>query len=232
MPDSEALKWKALTITFVEYPEGDNIGMLFALSSLLPVFIVFGFVTLIYFRREMHTITYFLGLLGCEAANFALKHFFKEPRPTTRHLTVGVKYGWPSSHAQFIWFFMIYLNFFVHVRCQGGKSLVHNVWKCLVSLLSLFVGMSVSYGRIYLGYHTHNQVLWGGIFGSSLAFAWFMIVHFVLTPLFPMFVHSKLGELFMIRDSSLIPNVLWFEYSVSRQESRNRSRKMSIGKNQ
>lgn len=223
----------AVGLTLVEYPEDDIVGLFLALSSLLPIFIVSSFATLVYFRREMHTITYFCGLLGNEVVNYGLKHFFKEPRPAMRSLTVDVKYGWPSSHAQFIWFFVVYLNCFVHTRCQGSdRSIVHTLWKCLVSFVSMVVASSVSYSRIYLGYHTENQIFWGGLIGAALALVWFVITHFIITPFFPMFVHSKLGEFFMIRDSTLIPNILWFEYRASRQEARNQSRKLSISKNQ
>lgn len=35
-----------------------------------------------------------------------------------------------------------------------------------------------------------------------------------------------ISEFFLIRDTSLIPNVLWFEYTVTRAEARNRQRKL------
>jgi len=230
--DELDIKWKPFTLTLVEYPEGDIFGLLFALSSLLPVFVVCSFVTLIVFRREMHTLAYFVGLLGSEAINISIKHFVKEPRPASRHLTVGVKYGWPSSHSQFTWFLVVYLNLFIHIRCHSTRSVLYDSWKYVVSLLSTLVGVSVAYGRVYLQYHTENQVVWGSCIGAALAIVWFLTTHFLLTPLFPLVVHSKLGEFFMIRDSTFIPNVLWFEYSVSRQESRRCSRKMSMSKSQ
>lgn len=41
------------------------------------------------------------------------------------------------------------------------------------------------------------------------------------------YTYRKLCELLMIRDTTLIPNVLWFEYTKSRQEARARGRKMA-----
>uniref|UniRef100_A0A8C6YLC6 Dolichyldiphosphatase n=1 Tax=Nothoprocta perdicaria TaxID=30464 RepID=A0A8C6YLC6_NOTPE len=35
-----------------------------------------------------------------------------------------------------------------------------------------------------------------------------------------------ISEFFLIRDTSLIPNILWFEYTVTRAEARNRQRKL------
>jgi len=230
MATIDSVKWKPIMVTYVEYPENDIFGMLLAFSSLSPIFIVVAFVTLIYFRREMQTISYFVGVLGSEITNYLIKHFVKEPRPTTRNLDVGVKYGWPSSHAQFIWFFTTYLICFIYIRCHDSRSFQYNLWKHLVCVLSICLALTVSYSRVYLQYHTQHQVIWGSIIGLVLSLVWFFITEYLLTPLFPMFVHSKLGEFFMIRDSTLIPNVLWFEYSVSRRESRNRSRKSSMSK--
>lgn len=39
--------------------------------------------------------------------------------------------------------------------------------------------------------------------------------------------YRKFCEMLMIRDTTLIPNVLWFEYTTSRQEARTRGRKLA-----
>lgn len=39
--------------------------------------------------------------------------FFFSPGP---HTTVGTKYGMPSSHAQFMWFFSVYSFLFLYLR--------------------------------------------------------------------------------------------------------------------
>lgn len=39
--------------------------------------------------------------------------------------------------------------------------------------------------RVYLLYHTWSQVFYGGVAGSLMAIAWFIITQEVLTPLFP-----------------------------------------------
>lgn len=46
----------------------------------------------------------------------------------------------------------------------------------------------VCYGRIYLQYHTMSQVFWGSLVGCFTGILWFMIVHFLLTPFFPIVV--------------------------------------------
>jgi len=39
--------------------------------------------------------------------------------------------------------------------------------------------------RVYLGYHTYSQVVWGGLVGTVLGCLWFAVVQIVLTPFFP-----------------------------------------------
>lgn len=46
----------------------------------------------------------------------------------------------------------------------------------------------VTYGRVYLQYHSITQVFCGALIGIALGAAWFMIVHAVLTPIFPIIV--------------------------------------------
>lgn len=50
--------------------------------------------------------------------------------------------------------------------------------------------------------------------------------------LFNFFLSRKISEVLLLRDTTLIPNVLWFEYTNSRQEARARSRKLVSMKSQ
>ena len=227
---SDGIVWKAVSFTHVEYPKGDVIGLILAWSSLFPVFVLSGFFTHIYFRREIHTITFFVGLLLDECVNLMLKYTIQEPRPESHHTTVNVPFGWPSSHSQFTWFFLTYITYFIHIRFQTNNSLLDMVWKHCMSGLCVIIACIVSYSRYYLLYHTLNQVIWGGLIGFVNASIWFTLTHQVFTPLFSDVVCWPVCEFLLIRDSSLIPNVMWFEYTTSRQESRTRSRKLCNSK--
>ena len=84
----------------------------------------------------------------------------------------------------------------------------------------------VCYGRVYLLYHTVSQVIVGGLIGAFAGIFYFFFVHSILTPyVFPKIVSWRISELLLIRDTSLIPNILFFEYTATRQESRARLRK-------
>ncbi|CAN7949778.1 unnamed protein product [Ixodes hexagonus] len=53
-----------------------------------------------------------------------------------------------------------------------------------------------------------------------------------LTPLLHSLCFRPVSELLMLRDTTLIPNVMWFEYTSYRAESRTRQRKLVSMKSQ
>lgn len=224
------IEWQPLSLTLVEYPKGDWVGKWFALISLSPFGIGAGFVTLILFRRDLHTISFFLGTLINECINLLLKNSICEARPMARgHLYT--EYGMPSSHAQFIWFFCIYITCFIVIRCQhliNNNSVISTLWKVVIVVSCITLAVLVSVARIYLNYHTTAQVIVGGLVGTCFGGIWFTIVHRLFTPLFPHLVTLKICEILMIRDTTIIPNLLWFEYMATRNEVRMRTRKLTV----
>jgi len=222
--------WITFRLVHVVYPKGDKIGQLLALTSLAPLALLVMFATLIVFRRDLHTMAYFSGILFSEAFNWLVKHWIREPRPCAGKRLHWVEFGWPSSHAQFMCFFATYLCLFLYVRLRRQNTIAAHreaLWKSLVAVATVSLTTMVAASRIYLGYHTFSQVLWGGIIGATLGVLWFLLVHCVLTPFFPIVSSWRISEYFMIRDCSLIPNILLFEYTCTRAEARNRNRKSS-----
>ncbi|XP_039516998.1 dolichyldiphosphatase 1 [Rhinichthys klamathensis goyatoka] len=221
-------RWRSISLTHVEYPAGDLTGQVLACMSLLPIAILVGFVTLIVFKRELHTISFFGGLIMNEGLNWLLKHIIREPRPCGGHSAVTTEYGMPSSHSQFIWFFVVYFFLFLYLRMHqtNNARCVELLWRHILSIILMAVALSVSYSRVYLLYHTWGQVIYGGVAGLVMGVVWFFITQEVLTPLFPKMAAWPISEFFLVRDTSLIPNILWFEYTVTRSEARNRQRKL------
>lgn len=91
----------------------------------------------------------------------------------------GKGYGMPSSHAQFVSFFAIYLCLFLFCRhkpaWRRSQTSLHTLER-VVTVLVLGTGcVVVSASRIYLNYHTQRQVLAGCAVGSLCAFAWFFV---------------------------------------------------------
>ncbi|CAG4968230.1 unnamed protein product [Colias eurytheme] len=232
MADSEnVIEWQPLALTLVEYPKGDFIGKFFALTSLAPFGIGAGFIALILFRRDLHTIAFFIGTLVNELLNIILKHIICEKRPLSRGHLYN-EYGMPSSHAQFIWFFSIYVLYFFIIRLHhiNNNNIISVLWKVIIVSNCFLLALIVCIGRVYLEYHTTWQVVVGGLVGFVTATVWFTVVHKILTPIFPQVANLKICEMLMIRDTTLIPNVLWFEYTKSRHEARTRGRKLAACK--
>jgi len=220
--------WTPFSLTHVEYPKGDLLGKILAISSLMPMAIICGFITLILFRRDLHTITFFAGLLLNEGMNMILKYTIREARPMRRQ-TNYTEFGMPSSHSQLMWFFAVYSTFFTIFRLHRypGKSIMNHLHKVGIILTVVGTAAFVAYSRIYLMYHTWGQIFWGAIIGSLFATFWFIITETIFTPRFQDISSWPICEFLLIRDTTLIPNILWFEYTNSRQETRTRSRKLT-----
>ena len=92
----------------------------------------------------------------------------------------GKGYGMPSSHAQFVSFFSIYLTLFLLLRHTPHPTQTHTpltlLHRALLSLTALLSAAAVSASRIYLSYHTPKQVMAGCVAGGIIAFAWFGVV--------------------------------------------------------
>ncbi|XP_064457420.1 dolichyldiphosphatase 1-like [Ornithodoros turicata] len=230
---NEAPPWSPLALTHVEYPTGDWFGRLLAYISLSPLVVLVAFGTLVVFRRDLHTITFLCGTLLSEGVNFVLKHVIKEARPYKARENF-TEFGMPSSHSQLMWFVATYLAFFIAIRLHHGSSSWpwESLWKYSVIVTCFLLAGAVSYSRVYLQYHTWSQVFWGALIGSVLACLWFAATQLVLTPLFPRIVSWPVSEFLMLRDTTLIPNVMWFEYTSYRTESRTRQRKLVSMKSQ
>lgn len=182
MDDSTPLA--SLAVTHVYYDPHDKLSLVCAYLALLPQALCVVYTTLIWSTREAEIALTFAGQLACEAINFALKRLIKEERPARIH---GKGYGMPSSHAQFVAFWSISLGLFLLVRhtplkvLRGrAKTSVHTTWciweRLAVSIAAVGVAAAVSWSRVYLNYHTPEQVLAGTGAGIVSAVGWFLAV--------------------------------------------------------
>jgi dolichyldiphosphatase len=89
----------------------------------------------------------------------------------------GKGYGMPSSHAQFVSFFSLYLMFFLLLRHKPHPTNTHTplaFWeRALLSVVAMASAAAVAVSRIYLSYHTPKQVLVGCGAGLFCAVFWF-----------------------------------------------------------
>ena len=230
----DPIGWKPFSLTFVEYREGDVIGLALAASSLIPLFIVVSALTTVFIRRDLHSIAFFVGLSLNYVSNACLKFYMAEERPRVisgrSHFN---RYGMPSTHAQFMAYVAAYQCLFVLLRLSHkGGSLLEWLWKFTWCAGNIAVALAVIFGRVYLYYHTVEQVVYGAAFGSLYALAWFALTHWVLSPaLFPYLASTGAAEFLLLRDLTDIPHVTWFEYVNARNEAlkrlKSKQRRMS-----
>jgi len=118
----------------------------------------------------------FAGQMGCEAVNFILKRVIKEERPPQIY---GKGYGMPSSHAQFVAYWSVFLSLFLLVRHRPPRVVRHDhqpysfLERALASVGALVIAAAVAWSRVYLNYHTAKQVMVGSLAGAVTATAWY-----------------------------------------------------------
>ena len=211
------------SLYLVEYERGDRVGQLLAYLSLLPMHIVFAMACFVVIRRELHTMTFFSGLLGNEAFNYVLKQIIKEPRPLRAGQHVLVKYGMPSSHSQFMGFFASYALCYLFLVARPERR-EDCIMRLIYAVIVVVAAVFVCYSRIYLFYHTIQQVCVGVSLGTVVGLAWHVVTERALRPLlFAALERHPLAEMFMVRDSDPIGIPMRIEYeAVMRIKSKQR----------
>ena len=121
-------------------------------------------------------------------------------------------------------FYAAYVTLFVAFRLHYEGQFLERLWKVTLLLANTALALTVMYGRVYLGYHTVEQVFYGCLIGTLLAYGWFYAVDILLTPWFPLVASLKVSEFFLLRDLTSIPNVMWFEFVNAKNESIQRNR--------
>ncbi|KAL1623003.1 hypothetical protein SLS56_008480 [Neofusicoccum ribis] len=192
----------SLSLTHVHYNPNDRFSYLCAWLALVPQGLCVVYATLIWSSREAEVGLMFAGQMACEALNWGLKRLIKEERPRQMY---GKGYGMPSSHAQFVSFFSLYLALFLLFRHVPHPTQTHTpttyAQRLALSLLALASAAAVAFSRIYLSYHTAKQVLVGCAAGAAFAVVWFGLTSWVRrSGLLGWVLETGLARLFRIRD--------------------------------
>jgi dolichyldiphosphatase len=137
---------QSLKVTHVYYNPSDPFSLALAFLALIPQALMVIYVTLIYARREIEVVLMLVGQLLCELVNLILKRVIKEDRPPgkvsqpsdslplqvsavllrgwrligVRVEILGEGYGMPSSHAQFMTFFAVYVTLYLIHRFHSS----------------------------------------------------------------------------------------------------------------
>jgi dolichyldiphosphatase len=218
----ECIKSKTLSISDVRFEVGDKVGELLALFSLLPIFIVAQLTALIFVRRDWQTFLVLAGIIVNVVLNKIIKDTLQHPRPIIDGSCAGIgetitmfeegsfeEFGMPSNHSQFMGFVSTYVILFLLFRVKAPRF-----EKLLLITISASCASLVAYSRIYLKYHSTDQVAVGLIVGMCFGVAWFILYICYFESLGKAFVKSKFAKFFLIRETSHIPNVALFEYNA------------------
>lgn len=232
--DTPGAEYRPLSLTLVEYKKGDILGFLMAWISMLPLFYIIALVTVIIIRRDLTTIFYSIGIVLTEITNAILKNLIKQPRPSQTSSRTGnfSKYGMPSDHSQIMFYASSFLVLLIFYRCyyKTNSRLYQILVKSTLAAIAIISAVLVAFSRVYLEYHTIEQVLVGAVLGTVMGCVWFFLVHNIFANHFFIITTWKISEFFMIRDYSHIPNVMLFQYTVERNEANiRRKNKMKWG---
>jgi hypothetical protein len=144
----------SLSLTHVHYDPTNKISHACAYLALVPQALCITYATLIWSSREMEILLMFAGQMACEALNWVLKRSIREDRPAQM---LGKGYGMPSSHAQFVAFFAVYLGLWVVIRHDPWKtneSKTHiptPMWQRIgLALAALGGAVAVAQSRMYV----------------------------------------------------------------------------------
>ncbi|CAF0742130.1 unnamed protein product [Adineta steineri] len=215
--------YRPLSITFIEYQEGDKLGFFLAWFSMLPFIYIVSLCTLILFRRDIQTIMYFGGFFVSGIINHYLKIVFKQQRPerTRDRMDFYEIYGMPSAHAQSFFYFMTYLAIFVILKSQmPGSPNIRSIRHRFFVIVQFIAAILVAYSRVYLYYHTIAQVVVGGVLGTILGCIWYYFVNYQFIKYVPFIIDRPLAKYLLIRDYSPIPHIIHFQYESEYSEAK------------
>lgn len=161
--------------TYIMYDPKDLISILSVHFSLLPIYTMVFYTSWFLLSREIEPVIVVGGHLVSEVLNKILKKIIKQPRPEF-HKDFGtgsysLTYGMPSAHSQFMGFFCGYFICIILFKMQNFGDFE----KMISASILVTVGTLVCFSRVYLLYHTYQQVLVGVMFGALLGLIYFVI---------------------------------------------------------
>ncbi|CAB4256783.1 similar to Saccharomyces cerevisiae YGR036C CAX4 Dolichyl pyrophosphate (Dol-P-P) phosphatase with a luminally oriented active site in the ER [Maudiozyma barnettii] len=157
--------------TLIMYNPHDPISVISVFLSLSPILLLTFYLSWLIITRELESIIVAGGQLLNEFSNKIFKRLIKQPRP--HEALMGPGYGMPSAHSQFVGFFLSYWTLKIWLQWDPHAS---TSLKTQSSLFILTFTLMVCGSRIYLLYHTLEQVTLGYLIGIANGTLYFMAV--------------------------------------------------------
>lgn len=188
--------------TYVLYNADDTFSLLSVFFTLLPIGILVFYLSWFIVTREAEPIIMAFGQVINDILNNITKNYIKQDRPYSFEgfQASGLRsgYGMPSAHSQFMGFFATYLVLRIWIQWKGLTCLR----KIISSLGLMALSWCVMYSRVYLYYHSVQQVLVGLGIGSTLGLTYYLSVEKLRQVGFIDNILSwKLADFFHLKDS-------------------------------
>lgn len=201
--------------TYILYDARDPLSFVSAYFSLIPIAVLIFELSWFITTREFEACIMAAGQVANEAFNNIIKIIVRQPRPMSfgasfQSDTLRSGYGMPSAHSQFMGFFCMYTSL---RYCLRWKDLTKAKRLLGVFTVTLFA-FCVCFSRVYLQYHTPEQVLVGFAVGLSTGSTYFFIVGILRElKIIDWVLTWKLAKLLYVKDScNLSPITLKEEY--------------------
>ncbi len=194
----DELSWDDLEFFCARFPHGDKWGLLLACISMLPFFLGVAHIALACYLMillrlriirllDLHMVTFLAGTIANLALSVFLQRYLCELRPPAPYREGKLEYcpyGMPSNHAQVMAFFATYLHLYVLLELPDHGTHWERFLKVFfVFFVSVLTGL-VLYSRVYLLYHSPEQVLYGLLLGFLSGFCWFDLTQVIFRPHF------------------------------------------------
>jgi dolichyldiphosphatase len=213
---------KHTSLSCAQYHPGDSIGKLLAYVSLCPVLLLCFQFSKVYTRRELHEAVLLAGLVLEEAVARALKHILKHPRPSTcSMLHLCHSHGMPSSHTSMVFAYLA-VSCCIALQLRKQRGTVSKLLAAVEQLALAAAAVGVGCSRVYLGYHSVDQVLAGAALGSVFGIAWFGVLC-ALAPLYGVLADWLLLQQLGVKDTWGVGEPLAAEqvaYSSTRRKAK------------
>ena len=153
-------------------------------ANALPLYVLISSLLEGIIFQDNRGLVFFIALCINFVINFILKSILwarnenaKRPSGATDS-KCGDKYGNPSGHAQFAWFFAIFWILYILIS-NTFTNTTANVLSCISLVL---IAIIISSGRIIIQCHTLSQVLLGAVIGIIIGIIAFFCTKNILIP--------------------------------------------------
>lgn len=170
--------------TYILYDPDDVLSFLSAYFSLLPILILTFYLSWFIITRELESCIIALGQLCNEIMNNIVKNIIKQDRPywvgdSFQENSIRSGYGMPSAHSQFMGFTLSYFTLSLLVAPLSTNRKRSRFETVSLFLILVVLSACVTFSRVYLHYHSVEQVLVGFTLGLFNGSAYLLVVRVI-----------------------------------------------------